>query len=398
MFGIRRGYLLDVRGERVVVDDLDMKNVRMTGGDFNESAMAEELERTFAVEKIAEEYVRLASDRKGLAFWPLVATAEHAARVFTDAGIPSAALSGQTDKSERKLILKRLHAGEIQVVHNAMVLTEGFDEPTIEAVVIGRPTRSAPLYQQMVGRALRPDLTLAPEARRPALVIDVTGASEGNDLRSLIDLSPERPLKDAYDEHPDATLSELEEFFTEMIEEEIGEHRAGASYDFESEEYAGATTTKTFDPLGRAKVWGKTRGGTYYVKASVHGKADAFVFAVESLAGDPGTYDLVQCSVNLGFNPQYDAAPEWARGTEHVGLHLDMALSWGEELAGDAYNARKTSWRGKVPSQGLKNMARYLGINADDFSNAGQLSEAVDEAKATRRIDPLVAGVRSRMQ
>lgn len=402
MFGIRNGYLLDVKGERVVVDDLNLRGVRMSGGDFNESALAEELERSFAIEKVAEQYDRLARNdagelRLGIAFWPLVATAQHAAQVFNDAGIPSAAIHGQMDKTERRLILKRFHEGEIKVVHNAMVLTVGFDEPRADVVVIGRPTRSAPLYIQMVGRALRPDLTIPASARRPALVLDVTGASEGNNLRSLIDLSPERALQGTYDEHPDATLSELEEFFAEMIEEELDGQRAGASYDFESEEYSGATTTKSFDPLGRGKVWGQTSGGTYYTKASVHAKADAFVFIVDSLTGDPGTYDIVRCSVNHGFNPQYDAAPEWAQGTEHVGLHLDMALAWGEELAGDAFNARKSRWRNVAPSQGLKNMARYLGINPDEFTTAGELSEAVDARKADRRIDPLVASVRARM-
>lgn len=398
MFGIRNGYLLDVKGERVVVADLNMKNVSMSGGDFGERSLAEELERTFAIEKIAEQYARVASDRKGIAFWPLVATAQHAAEVFNAAGIKSAVVHGAMPLPERRQVLADLRSGVLQVVHNAMVLTEGFDDPTVECVVIGRPTKSAPLYQQMVGRALRPDLTLAPSDRRPALVIDVTGASEGNDLRSLIDLSPERVSQGTYDEHPDATLSELEEFFLEEIGDELDSQRAGASFGFESEEYAGATTTKTFDPLGRKKVWGKTSGGTYYTKASVHGKADAFVFIVDSLTGDPGTYDIVRCSINKGFNPQYDAAPEWAQGTEHVGLHLDMALAWGEDLAGDAYSTRKSAWRGRAPSQGLKNMARYLGINPDEFPTAGELSEAVDAAKADRRIDPLVALVRSRMQ
>lgn len=398
MFGIRNGYLLDVKGERVVVDGLDMRNVSMSAGDFSERSLAEELERSFAIETIAEQYVKVASDRKGIAFWPLVATAEHAAEVFSKAGIKSAFVHGGMDKRERRQALADLRSGAVQVVHNAMVLTEGFDDPTVECVVIGRPTKSAPLYQQMVGRALRPDLTLEPSARRPALVLDVTGASEGNDLRSLIDLSPERSLQGTYDEHPDATLSELEEFFAEMIEEELDGQRAGASYEYESEEYAGAATTKSFDPLGRTKVWGKTSGGTYYTKASVNAKADAFVFIVDSLEGDPGTYDIVRCSTNHGYNPRYDAAPEWAAGTEHVGLHLDMALAWGEDLAGDAYSTRKSAWRKKEASQGLKNMARYLGINPDTFTNAGDLSEAVDAAKADRRIDPLVALVRARVQ
>lgn len=401
MFGIRNGYLLDVKGERVVVDGLDMKNVKTVGGDFGERSLADELERSFAIEKIAEQYARVASDRKGIAFWPLVATAEHAAEVFTDAGIKSAVVHGGMDKRERRQALADLRSGAIQVVHNAMVLTEGFDDPTVECVVIGRPTKSAPLYQQMVGRALRPDLTIEPSERRPALIVDVTGASEGNDLRSLIDLSPERIGQGTYDEHPDATLSELEELYALEIEEELDGQRAGASFTFESEEYSGATTTKTFDPLGRTKVWGRTSGGTYYTKASVHGKADAFVFIVDSLEGDPGTYDIVQCSINgplEPFNPRYHAAPEWARGTEHVGLHLDMALAWGEDLAGDAFNARKSAWRKKEASQGLKNLARFLRVDPNLFATAGELSEAVDAAQADRRIDPLVALVRSRVQ
>lgn len=398
MFGIRNGYLLDVKGERVVVDGLDMKNVKTVGGDFGERSLADELERSFAIEKIAEQYARVAANRKGIAFWPLVATAEHAAQVFSDAGIKSAVVHGGMDKRERRQALADLRSGAIQVVHNAMVLTEGFDDPTIECVVIGRPTKSAPLYQQMVGRALRPDLTIEPNERRPALIIDVTGASEGNDLRSLIDLSPERIGQGTYDEHPDATLSELEELYALEIEEELDGQRAGASFTFESEEYSGATTTKTFDPLGRTKVWGKTSGGTYYTKASVHAKADSFVFIVDSLTGDPGTYDIVRCSINDRFNERYDAAPPWAQGTEHVGLHLDMALAWGEDLAGDAFSTRKSAWRSKAPSQGLKNMARYLGIDPELFVTAGDLSEAVDAAKADRRIDPLVALVRSRMQ
>jgi superfamily II DNA or RNA helicase len=398
LFGIRRGYLLDVRGERVVVAGMDMANVRQSGGDYAESALAEELERTFAVETIAKEYARLAHDRKGVAFWPLVATAEHAASVFRAQGIPSAALSGKTPASERKAILRALRVGDLQVVHNAMVLTEGFDDPTLDVAVIGRPTRSAPLYQQMVGRVLRPDLTMPASARKPALVIDVTGASEGNDLRSLIDLSPERPLKNVYEDHLDATLSELEEIFASEIEEEVDAQRAGASFTFESDEYSGATTTKTFDPLGRSKVWGQTEGGTYYVKSSRFAKADSFVFIVESIEGDPGTYDIVGCSANSIYNPDRDERPPWATGTDHKGLHLDMALSWGEELAGDAYNSRKTSWRGHAPSQKLLNLARMYGIEVTPDMNAGQIGEAVDQRKASIRIDALVAAVRSSVQ
>src|SRR4029079_17051487 len=226
LFGIRNGYLLDVRGERITVPDFDMSNVRVRAGDFSDSDLAEELERTFAPEVIARDYMRLAAFkdyeerifryRRGIAFWPLVDTAFHGAKAFEDQGIRSAVVHGGTPKQERRELLQRFHlplthSEAIDVMHNAMVLTEGFDEPTADVVVIARPTRSAPLYQQMVGRVLRPDLTIAPELRQKALILAVTGASEVNDLRSLIDLSPERKLKQTEDTDG-LSLLELDEY------------------------------------------------------------------------------------------------------------------------------------------------------------------------------------------
>lgn len=407
MFGIRNGFLMDVRGERVVVDELDMRNVRTRGGDYDAGSLGEELERSFAVEAVAKEYTRLAGARKGLAFWPLVATAQHAADVFNEAGIPSAAVWGEMDKRERRRILAAHRAGEIQVVHNAMALTVGYDDPSVDVIVIGRQTKSRNLYIQMAGRGLRP-----PEdefghpvdtrtLKQTALLIDVTGASENADLSLFIDLSPERSLQGTYDLHPDATLSELEEFFAEQIEEEIGEQRAGASFTFDSDEYRGATTTAAFDPLARGRVWGKTLGGTYYVKSTVHEKADSYTFIVESMTGDPGTYDIVQCAEAGEYDARRNAiVPRWARGTEHVELSLELALSWGEELAGDAFSSRKAAWRGRAASEKMRALARRNGVDPDDpaLARAGELSEAIDQAIASRRIDLLVDQVRSSVQ
>src|SRR6201989_634110 len=180
LFGIRRGYLLDVRGTRVVVPDLSMSNVKTKAGDYQDASIAEELERTFAPQIIAAKYAEVARDargdlRLGIAFWPLVETAYHGAESFESAGIPSAVVHGGLPREERRLILKKFHEGEIKVVHNCMVLTEGFDEPRADVVVIARPTKSPGLYQQMVGRVLRPDLTVAAGDRDKALILDVVG-------------------------------------------------------------------------------------------------------------------------------------------------------------------------------------------------------------------------------
>lgn len=370
IFGIRNGYLLDVSGERVIVPDLDMNNVKQSRGDYQDAAIAEELERTFAPQIVAERYAEAASSRLGIAFWPLVDTAYHGAKAFEEVGISSAVIHGGLPKEERRLILKRFHEREIQVIHNCMVLTEGFDEPRADVVVIARPTRSAALYQQMVGRVLRPNLELEAPARGKALILDVTGASEDNDLRCLIDLSPERKLDPNKKE---LSLLELDDEY-ELILEEIN----GGGGFFPEEHYVGKTVTKAFDPLNRDKLWSKTDGGAWFLSAE-----DGYVFLADSLEGDPGTYDVVLQKPGKISSP-------------HRELPLDMALSFGEELAvaeggqgAKTLLGRKSWWRKAAPTDAQITYAARMGIETHGATK-GELSEAISRIKASRKIDPLI--------
>ena len=393
LFGIRRGYLLDVVGKRIVVPDMDLSKVRQSGGDYQDNALAEELERTFAPEVAAENYLKYAADedgkmRKGIAFWPLVATAEHGARAFNEAGIRSEVIHGQLDKPTRRAVLHRLHTGETRVVHGVGVLTEGFDEPTVDVVVIARPTRSAPLFQQMVGRVLRPDLTLSPAERGKALLLDVVGAGAAHDLRSLIDLSPERPLR--RDPNEELSLAELDDML--LLGQET-EGTGNAVVEFEEEVYRGETAVKDFDPLGREKLWAQTPGGTWFMSAG----SVAYAVLVPSVAGEPAHFDVVLMS------KQQRGVKPWAKATEYVDLPMDMALGWAEDLALDVggsgtktLTSRKSAWRKDEPTLGQKSTARGLGIELIEDGrplNKGEVSERIDAVKAARRIDPLVAGV-----
>jgi superfamily II DNA or RNA helicase len=416
LFGIRRGYLLDVRGERITVPDLDLSRVRISGGDYSDGSLGEELERTFAPEVIAESYAKLARHpgadvplgpqyRRGIAFWPLVAVAQHGADAFNDVGIRSAMICGETPKPERRALLQRFHLPlahpeAIDVMHNAMVLTEGFDEPTADVVVIARPTKSAPLFQQMVGRVLRPNLEIPPEQREKALILDVAGAGQDHGLRTLIDLSPERNLQ-INPNDPDASLLELDEYLDATLAE-LEEQRVGAAFSFEgAEEYRGETVSVAFDPLGRDKVWGSTPAGYHFVSAG----GTAYVFLAPSVYGDPGTYDVVLCSKN---NYVRDGVAPWQRGTEHQGLPLEMALNWAEDVAVQVGGPgaltlakRKSAWRKADPTEAQMKMAFRLhipGVNHvfDHYEtqmSKGELSEAIDAVHAARRIDPLVAAV-----
>ena len=99
------------------------------------------------------------------------------ATALNDVGIVAAAIDGGTDPEIRRETLDRLSTGAVQVVVNCMVLTEGFDEPSIECIVVARPTRSQSLYIQMVGRGTR-----AHPGKSNCLILDVVGATDRHDL------------------------------------------------------------------------------------------------------------------------------------------------------------------------------------------------------------------------
>lgn len=385
LFGIRHGYLLDVRGQRVIVPDMDMSKVKTQGGDYQDASIAEELERTFAPQIIAEKYADVArlpggELRSGIAFWPLVETAYHGAEAFETAGIASAVIHGGLPKEERKLILKRFQAGDITVVHNCMVLTEGFDAPWCDVVVVARPTRSAPLYQQMVGRVLRPDLTKPAAERGKALILDVVGAGANHDLRSLIDLSPER--MQGVNPMDGDSLLELDD----LIEELEIEANAQSAQTFDDPTYVhdGPTEVVEFDPLHRKTVWAQTPDGVFYMSAG--GQAYVFLDEVE-----PALWSIVWCT-KTGRIKAGLAHEEALPLEEALVLAEDKAMEMGG-MGSKTLATRSSRWRKDPPTSAQEAMARGKGIDPTGMTK-GEVSEAIDSVIAARRIDPLMRNVR----
>ena len=383
-FMIRRGYLLDVKGRRVQVPDFDLSKVRQRGGDYADGALGDALHDALAPEIVAKAYTEHAADRKGLLFAPTVDSAYEFSDALNAQGIRSEVVHGGLARDVRRAILGRLRTGETQVICNCAVLTEGFDDPTVSAVVIARPTRSAGLYQQMVGRVLRPDLTLPVSERGHALVMDVVGVSRKHDLRSLVDLTSRQDRERLEDlpELEELSLLELEE--VEIPEEGSGLGSMPVTY------WAGPVETEDFDPLARdsERTWGKTPDGTYWLSAG-----QVLVFLAASRDGEPGTYDVVRC----------DKDPSGAaKMTEYRGLSFEMALSWGEEVAteiggGTVLNRKGARWRGKPATDALKWKARREGVTGyPDNIKSGDLSELIDARIAAQRIDPLVRAVMSK--
>ncbi len=162
--------------ERPIKVDLDAINT--TRGDFGAKQLDLALMQAGIVGEIASAYEEhCAGRRKTLIFVVSVAQAEAVAAELVKRGHHVGSVSGETDADDRRRTLKKLKTGELECVVNCMVLTEGFDEPSVDAIILARPTQSKPLMIQKVGRGLR----LFP-GKKDCLVIDMVGASKRNTL------------------------------------------------------------------------------------------------------------------------------------------------------------------------------------------------------------------------
>jgi len=149
----------------------DMAGVRVRMGDYVESDLAERMDKPKLIGDVVENWGRLCSDRKTVVFATNVKHSIHLAEAFAAAGVTSAHLAGNTLKDDREQMLREFRKGDIQVLCNCQVLTEGWDQPDVSACVLARPTKSISMYLQMVGRVLRPA-----EGKADSRILDHAGA------------------------------------------------------------------------------------------------------------------------------------------------------------------------------------------------------------------------------
>jgi DNA repair protein RadD len=150
---------------------LDLAKVHTRAGDYVESELAERMDRPQLIGDIVGHWIKYGERRKTVVFAVNVQHSIHLRDEFVRLGVKAEHIDGSTPKDERDAILKRLETGEIEVVTNCMVLTEGWDMPEVGCCVLARPTKQIGLYRQMVGRVLR-----GAPGKTDAIVIDHSGA------------------------------------------------------------------------------------------------------------------------------------------------------------------------------------------------------------------------------
>ena len=176
---VAAGYLSPLAAYRVETD-VDLSRVKTRMGDFVTSQLSEAVnvaERNALVVKVYQDRL---TGRQTLCFCVDVAHALSLADAFQAAGIACASVTGDMDRDARSGALREFQAGRIRVLTNCMVLTEGYDETSISGIILARPTKSALLYTQMIGRGTR----LHP-GKTDVTVIDIVDVTRDQKLVSL---------------------------------------------------------------------------------------------------------------------------------------------------------------------------------------------------------------------
>jgi superfamily II DNA or RNA helicase len=172
------GWLVPVRQHVVKVEDLDFSSIRTTAGDFNERDLEAVMLQEKVLHAIASPAVELCGDRPTLVFCVTVAHAERITEILNRYKKGSAEwLCGETPKDERRAKVQDFKDGKTQYLCNCGLFLEGFDAPNTANIVMGRPTKSLPLYTQVIGRGTRalpgvidPFAEGSPEQRKAAIL------------------------------------------------------------------------------------------------------------------------------------------------------------------------------------------------------------------------------------
>ena len=169
---IKEGYLCKIMAQTIPLS-IDITNVGIAAGDYKAGELGDALEPY--LEQIADRMLEYCKGRKTVIFLPLVATSKKFRDILLSKGLSAAEVNGNSE--DRSQILQDFEVGKYQALCNAMLLTEGWDCPSVDCIICLRATKSRSLYSQIVGRGLRP----AP-GKENCLLLDFLWQTEKHEL------------------------------------------------------------------------------------------------------------------------------------------------------------------------------------------------------------------------
>ena len=379
LWGIRAGYLSDLRGVRVHID-ADFSKVKVSKGDYDVGQAGQMLHDANAPEQIVEAWTKYASDRKTIVFTPTVATAEEVMLEFIKVGVPVGMVSGAMPIDERRDVLARYASGDIQVIANCAVLTEGFDDPETSCIVIARPTKSRSLYTQMIGRGTRRH-----PHKQDCMVLDVVGASATHNLVTVPSLFGIEKEED---------FEEAEKPVTVAVDEQVAEEVARG--ELKANE-ADLFRKVLESPIAWVDFNNALAQGCYMCSL---GNREAGVVIIEPIprdvAEDAGSERLYHSytqwdneNVPSGLSALMLNTDGSAYRTLITGVNLEMAQGVAEDYVrknGAAHLVDKDApWRKKAPSPAQLEAARKWRMAVDPAWSCGELSDALSAHIAAKK-------------
>ena len=225
---IKEGYLCRIMAQTIPLK-LDISGVSMSGGDYAVGDLGTALDPY--LEQIAAEMAVRCKDRKTVVFLPLIKTSQKFRDLLNAHGFRAAEVNGQS--ADRKEVLADFDAGKYNVLCNSMLLTEGWDCPSVDCVVVLRPTKVRSLYSQMVGRGTRlspgkSDLLLLDflwmtdkhELCRPADLVCEDRAVARQMTENLAETGCPEDIEEAAVQASDDVVAQREEALAKQLEEQ----------------------------------------------------------------------------------------------------------------------------------------------------------------------------------
>lgn len=366
-------------GVRVTVDDLDLRKIKVSRGDYQDGALGQALSDSMAPQMIAKAYREQCPDRQGISFAPTVDSARVIGEALSAQGLSAELVHGGTPDGERLAILDRYRSGKTQILTNCGVFIEGTDLPNTGVVVIASQTKHSGRWIQMVGRGARlwcpahpespgsPGFACCDQMKEDFYVLDVAGASRLHSLEARIELFGIEAAEriEAEDIEP------VEEIEIEPVDD--------VELDFDRDGVVRAADGKLVFTIvdlfaGSETAWSRTPRGVWYFPGH-----ERFVCLLPADPARGGGIDVV-------------TTQRWGAGCTPIALNVAgvaEAMRIGESVieAVDRRIARRYAGRGTRPTDKTLAYAARLGIDVPAFASMHEVSDMITAVEAERRID-----------
>jgi superfamily II DNA or RNA helicase len=155
---IQDGYLAKIKyiGRSPILPKLDLSSIAIIGGDYDSEQLSQKMCEEAVMANLIKSYLDHAKGKKMIVF---AVTTDHSKSIterYQSAGFEAAHIDSDTPQKERNEIINKFRSGEIRILSNVGIISEGFDVPDCEVVQLARPTKSLVMYLQQVGRCMRP--------------------------------------------------------------------------------------------------------------------------------------------------------------------------------------------------------------------------------------------------